>query len=257
MLQRHVQSQINTLNIKALLAYPNKASRGVFEKIGYKSMVETKHYSKVLLCEKKLFRDTKYNQRKGIRKIFQKILSAICDSIFKISDAMRFELKKRKFIIDETPITDYRNDFKSSGSFTNSLITVDKNNDFYKWRFKNLAYDKYKYFAIRDSITEYLLGFCIYQFENCSAVIIDAGFKDKISLRTLILEFSKKMRTKNVESIIIGFLGSNAFIGMLNGLLFFERKYTRSCMIYSPDGDYNSEFYKGSNWLLFDSDMDL
>lgn len=247
-LQKNLVEKIECENYEFILAFPNKASYKIFERVGYQKLGEARVYVKLIDCSRKI------NIKNRILKY---ILAKTINVSLNIIDYLHgLTLNKNYTLeyIDNFELCDLSMVPDNSG-----LFLLNKDKSYLNWRYVYYKGYDYKIVCLKDGSTGVSKGYCVYFIKDGIVNIVDIFVANNMSyIKEIIIRLANNLRSSNVFTISVMYLGRKEVINTLNQCQFVERADVRNCYIYfnKNDMDY-SVFMDVSKWTLFDADMDL
>jgi len=249
-LQKEIQSKIHNTKFKFIYGLPNKQSKGILLRIGYKKIGRFAHFIKPLKSE--------YQYNKYIHSFLQlKIFAKAVDFLIKsFSKENRYKTTLKYSIITPEYFDDRFDMFWKNVSMRSTIIG-ERTSFFLNWRYIQSPEKKYKIFCLLDEHND-IIGYIVYFIENNMCHIRDMLFEPSTEVLSLLLaEFSRFIRMKGVGSISVHYLGGSLLEKKLREFNFLPIKNEMDLIIYSPNmADTNDLFIK-ENWHFFAGDTDV
>ena len=249
-LQRVLSQNGDTKEFDFLFAFPNRASKGLFQRVGYKVVGYPSTWVKVLKSEYKLIQIFK-------NKVIAKIGAFFLDTGMKLLEYFQ----KPKFKGVEIQIlnrSDKRFDLLWLHAKDNYKIIGEKDAAYLTWRYKKWLAHQYQFFCLVDKEKQNLLGYIAYTSSDHQIIIGDFFALDQNKTAQLLLfQFVKQMRNNGFYAISMLYFGNKAFKKYIKRFGFWEQPTDRPCMIFTNNHLIKQELLQENNWFLFDADMDL
>jgi len=233
-----------------LLGFPNKKSKPLFQRCGYKEIGKYYRWSKVLRFDKKLKKVIKSN-------ILSKVASIVINfGLMLINGEFIFKISHKS---GEYTLEKYRGNSLLGNKYSNSLDDIDnfggRDDNYVLWRYSRHA-DKLNYdiYSIQKSGTE--IGYLVSAIEGDTVVIHDISPLPVEDFKFVLMKFTSIARRLNVDTISIGFFGSkNRQIALRK--LNFVRRESRSVIFYSENDALINKLLNEDRWYLMNGDVDL
>jgi hypothetical protein len=249
-LQKEIKSKIHDTKFKFIYGLPNKQSKGILLRIGYKKIGRFTHFIKPLKSE--------YQNNKYIHSFLQfKIFARAVDIFIKsFAREKRFKTTLKYSIITPEYFDDRFDVFWKNVSRHFTLIG-ERTSFFLNWRYIQSPAKKYKIFCLLDEHKD-IIGYIVYFLENNMCHTMDMLFEPSTEVLSLLLaEFSRFVRMKGVGSISVDYLGSSLLEEKLKEFNFLPIKNEMDLIIYSPNMADNSDLLNKENWHFFAGDNDV
>jgi len=250
-LQKEIQKSIKKNKFKFIYGTPNKLSRKLFFRIGYQEIGKYKRYVKIL--------KTEYVPKEYLPKSLRfKIPSKIIDLIIKIISYENRYKKKSEYYIENLKYFDKRFDSFWKKVLNQYNIIGERTSNFLNWRYIKSPSQNYKIFCISNKKKE-ISGYIVYYFNDNICHIVDILYeKSEDILKTLLAEFIINVKTKNIGSIVVRYLGDSFLEDKLKKFNFFEnKKEDANVMIYGDFLSSKSDLLNGNNWHFLTGDSDV
>lgn len=254
-LQKTMIAQSMDSGFDLIIGFPNKASRGVLTRAGYRVLGEAQNRVKMLKTENKIARFLKI-------KTIAKLISIFVDSLLFLIDTLLI-LRNRGYIFrtEIRDVCDNRFDELWERAKEHYFITGEKTSSYLNWRYSGNVLNRNRYFCLFDNNADLLRGYIVYSVRDnvvniCEMCVEDDG---RI-LENLILMFAKFMRKDGVHSISLTYLSGRKFDMTLTRLIFIRRPYNRQCLIYIDDRSpwkHIDEMLDKNLWFLMDGELDI
>jgi len=250
-LQREIQSRVNDIGISFIYGVPNDRARTFFLRIGYKEIGKFKRHVKLIKTEKV--------PNEYLPPILQhRIVSKAVDPVISITSKERLYKKNDKYAVEMPEYFDDRFDTfwqETSKQFT---IIGERTTQFLNWRFKQPSGQRYDIFCIVDE-NKGLAGYIVYCMKENICYVVDMLFKSsEEAITSLLTEFTRHIKTKEVGAIVIRYLGNRLLEKKLKEFNFFmTKKEDANVVIYSPSISSESHLLDEKNWHFFIGDSDV
>jgi len=249
-LQREIQSKIHNTGFRFIYGLPNKQSKGILLRIGYKKIGRFTHFIKPLKSE--------YQDKKYIHSFLQlKIFAGAVDILIKsFSKENRYKTTLKYSII--TPeYFDERFDVFWKNVSKYFTIIGERTSFFLNWRYIQAPAKKYKIFCLLNEHKE-IIGYIVYFLENNMCHIMDMLYDPSTEvLCPLLAEFSRFIQKKGAGSISVDYLGGELLEKRLREFNFLPLNNETDLIIYCPDAADNSPLHNKENWHFFAGDNDV
>ena len=249
-LQKEIRSKIHDTKFKFIYGLPNKQSKNIFLRLGYKKIGRFTHFVKPLKSE--------YQYNKYIYSFLQlKIFARAVDFLIKsFSKENRYKTTLKYSIITPEYFDDRFDMFWKNVS-KHSTIIGERTSIFLNWRYIQSPEKKYKIFCLLDEHND-IIGYIVYFIENNMCHIRDMLFEPSTEVLSLLLaEFSRFIRMKGVGSISVHYLGGSLLEKKLREFNFLPIKNETDLIIYSPDIADNTDLLNKENWHFLAGDNDV
>lgn len=252
-LQRANFSEDNSSEFDIIIAFPNQAAKGPFLRVGCKALGEASLFTKVLKSENKIARYINI-------PVLTKSIGFILDQLLRLFDKMRVFAKPSNWHAETVDAFDERFD-AFWNEVRNYKIIAERSSDYLNWRYARCKGIQYKVFCLSEKGSKTLKGYIVYFLHNNVANIEDmfAVNMDRTWLY-LLYEFSEHMRKEGVVSICFSYFGNALFKELFHKLNFFEKKETRTVLLYinsNSSESFRNMALNPNNWSLFEGDLDL
>lgn len=253
-LQRVNFSEDNSSEFDIIIAFPNQAARGPFFRVGCKTLGKASLFTKVLKSENKIARHINI-------PVLTKSIGFILDQLLRLFDKMRVFAKPSDWHTETVDAFDERFDAFWNEVRGNYKIIAERSSHYLNWRYTNCKALEYRVFCLSQRGSGTLKGYIVYSLHNNVANIEDmfAIDMDKTWLY-LLYEFSEHMRKEGVVSICCSYFGNTLFKELFHKLNFFEKKETRTVLLYinsNSSESFRNMALNPNNWSLFEGDLDL
>jgi len=249
-LQREIQSKIHNTGFRFIYGLPNKQSKGILLRIGYKKIGRFTHFIKPLKSE--------YQDKKYIHSFLQlKIFAGAVDILIKsFSKENRYKTTLKYSII--TPeYFDERFDVFWKNVSKYFTIIGERTSFFLNWRYIQAPAKKYKIFCLLNEHKD-IIGYIVYFLENNMCHIMDMLYDPSTEvLCPLLAEFSRFIQKKGAGSISVDYLGGELLEKRLREFNFLPLNNETDLIIYCPDAADNSPLHNKENWHFFAGDNDV
>lgn len=249
-LQKEIQSKIHNTGFRFIYGLPNKQSKGILLRIGYKKIGRFTHFIKPLKSE---YQDNKYLHSFLQLKIFAGAVDILIKSFSKEN---RYKTTLKYSIITPEYFDDRFDVFWKNVS-KHFTIIGERTSFFLNWRYIQAPAKKYKIFCLLDEHKD-IIGYIVYFLENNMCHIMDMLFDPSTEvLCPLLAEFSRFIQKKGVGSISVDYLGGELLEKRLREFNFLPLNNETDLIIYSPDTEDNSILHNKENWHFFAGDNDV
>ncbi|QTA79102.1 acyl-transferase domain-containing protein [Desulfonema limicola] len=242
---------VENKNIRALYAHPNDKMKLIHEKAGHLCIGEMRRYVKLLRADRQIHRLIKNPFFSKTLSLCANFLLRTADGFHKIDRQYPVEILKNEFFGKEYDDLFY----EISKYYT---ITGDRTQGYLNWRYAINPLYQTERITIRKNGK--LAGYIIYLIEDNIAVVKDIlCVPDKKILKTLLGQFIKLMRKKNIDSISAGIMDKNPVIEQLKKTGFKLRPEEKSSVYaYAKKGDIIEPVWsQGTNWYMTVGDRDV
>ena len=248
-IQRKLTASIEDFGFAFIFAFPNKAGRGVFTRVGYEQIGIGHRYVKLLTSKREI-------KKRITSSFWAQVLAYIVDPLFFIEDYLKSLPARRKYqtvIMDDFSQLDHH---QIIAPVINNQIIGDKSLDYLRWRYKDCSY---QVFSLNEKKSDKVSTFLIFSVRNDVVSIIDIVGDGK-ALMELLQLFAMEMRRRGGGSITTQLMVNPLFVNRLKKLRFFERENDRPC--YACFNSKITEIQKekilcSNHWFIFESDMDI
>lgn len=252
-IERAVGSLVGESGPEFVFAYPNKDSRAIFLRVGYKAVGKSRDYVKLLKTAHKLKKYLKF-------EVLSKTVGFCLDAAFLLIDSIRFFLAPRDIAFESGKIFDKRFDELWEKAKRNYPISGEKSSAYLNWRYAKCLNQEYRILCLTNKEKNEIKAYAVYYIENKVAIIADLFSDNEGNLHNLILGLSRHLRKYRVNSISIGYMGKTSTDRILKKLLFVQRESHRECMLLlnkdiSPE--FRNTLFEEENWFVFEGEMDL
>ena len=255
MIQRRITKLLQTSPIDFLFAFPNQMALASFLRAGYRKLGTVETYVKLIRMEGKLTKILKFG-------ILSRIAAFPLDALHRFYDAVRRLSYRNRYAAEIQQQPDDRFEELVHHARRQHPILFEKNKSAFTWRYTDMPGFDHRIFALTDNHTGELAGCLAFSIENRVALIKDIILRDTdVHLNPLMLHFFSAIRKgKNVDSIMICYIGDKRFLKQLEQLLFVRRTTDRHCLIHfhkDISDDVKQTIGSPENWFLFEGDMDI
>lgn len=249
-LQKEIITKIHDTGFTCIYGLPNKQSKGILLRLGYKKIGRFTHFIKPLKSE--------YQSNKYLHSFLEvKIVAKAVDILIKnFSKENRYTTPLTYSVITPEYFDDRFDVFwkKVSEHFT---IIGERTSSFLTWRYMQYPAKKYAIFCLLDEQKD-IIAYCVYLLENNMCYIMDMLSKPEAEvLRSLIAEFSRFIRMKGAGSISVDYLGAGFLEEKLREFNFLPVENEADLIIYSPDTVDSNCILNKENWHFFAGDNDV
>ncbi len=249
-LQREIQSKIPDTGFRFIYGLPNKQSKGILLRIGYRKVGRFTHFIKPLKSE---YQDNKYLHSFLQLKIFA---GAVDIFIKSFSKENRYTTSLNYSIITPEYFDDRFDVFWKNVS-RHFIIIGERTSSFLNWRYIQAPAKKYKIFCLLDEHKK-IIGYTVYFIENNMCHIMDMLYEpSKEVICSLLAEFSRFIQKKGVGSISVDYLGGCLLEKKLREFNFLPINNETDLVIYSPDIAEDIDLLNKENWHFFAGDNDV
>ena len=253
-LQKANFSDDNASEFDIIIAFPNKAAKGPFLRVGCKSLGEASLFTKVLKSETKLAHYINI-------PLLTKSTAFILDQVLRFFDKMRVVSKPSNWYAEHVSAFDERFDAFWNEVRENYKIIADRNSHYLNWRYTNCKGVEYRVFCLSQKGSGPLKGYIVYFLYNNVANIEDMfAVKMDRTWLYLLYEFSEYMRKEGLASICFSYFGNPLLKELFRKLNFFEKKETRTVLLHISKKSlesFRNMAFNPNNWSLFEGDLDL
>ncbi|HBU69110.1 MAG TPA: hypothetical protein DEE98_01870 [Elusimicrobia bacterium] len=252
-LQRSVVEGIAEVGYSFVFAYPNKASRGVFTRAGYRVVGEAGNWVKLLDSEGKLSGYVK-------NKTLVKLIAAVVNRILEIQDRSRAAFVSNNEICETLDRADERFDALWENTEKNCRVLGTKSSSYLNWRYSDYPTGEFRYFCLFDGEKRDIKAFVVFTIRDNIATVMEMNAVEPKTTRRILLNFSLAMRMMKASSISISYLGNKQFVKEIEHINFIRRPYARTCMIFidkAVPAETALLLSDEKSWFLFDAEMDL
>jgi len=249
-IQKEIRSKIEDTGFKFVYGLPNRQSKGILLRIGYKKIGRFTHFIKPLKSE--------YQSNTYFHPFLQFRLFAMAVDILIQSFAKENRYTTRiKYSVTTPEYFDDRFDVFWKNVSKQFTIIGERSSVFLNWRYIQSPAKKYKIFCLLGENKE-IIGYIVYFLENNMCYIMDMVCDPSTNVVSpLIAEFSQYIRMKGAGSISVDYLGSSVFEKKLREFNFLPIKNEMDLVIYSPDMTDNDGLFNKENWHFFAGDNDV
>ncbi len=248
-LQRSLIQQIRKQNIPLIFGFPLPAAQLILRRVGYQDLGIRERWVKPLysyhILKKEIF-----------SQYLTKIITNMIDVGIRIKSKEIFYRRPKGIQINENLVFDKRFDILWNEASNQFNVIGERTSEYLQWRFKQ-APNKYKLFSLENKNCK-LIAYIIYRKNGRLVSIEDMFFLNIKSLKMLLIEFTRAMRSAGIYSLTFFYLGSQKISKTLNALGFFKRPEESKVLIYINDGVISGkegvEDYK--QWFITNADKD-
>lgn len=237
-------------NVKFLMAFPNRKSKPVFMRCGYKELGKSYRWSKVLRFEKKL------EDKVGV-KLVAKMVGFVIDSMVKLLSKEflhKFKLPSDRCYLIPATVDEWQEKGEAD-VHADVSIYGRRAGDYLKWRYADSADAlSYSILSIRKKGRE--IGYVVYSLGDGVVSLHDIPPLSLAEFESVLVAFFGHARSLKAESISIGFLGDEKYQNILKKLYFIKRE-PRSVMLHCDDKILLSQLMDEQKWYLMDGDVDI
>jgi hypothetical protein len=249
-LQKEIQSKIPDTGFKFIYGLPNKYSKGILLRLGYKKVGRFEHFVKPLKSE--------YRSDNYIHPFLQlKIFGGVADILIKSFAKENRYKTLLKYSIATPESFDERFDVFWKNVSKHFTIIGERTSIFLDWRYIKSPVKKYKIFCLLNEQKD-IIGYVVYFFEKNMCHIMDMLYEPSAEvISSLLAEFSRFIRSTGAGSISVDYLGGSLFERKLREFNFFSIKNETDLIIYCPDMTGNTDLFDKENWHFFAGDNDV
>lgn len=249
-IQRQIQHEVNNGEYEFVYGVPNKLSKMLFLKIGYKEVGKFRQYVKILKID---FMPKEYLPSILHYKFFAKMGNIY----FKlISREKRY--RSNNYSVETPDAFDKRFDALWKKVEEQHEIVGKRKSKFLNWRYNKSSLYDYKIFCIADEKKE-IVGYVVYFVKDNICHIVDMLFvKSDEVINSLLFEFVRFMRKDKIGSIAVRYLGNSYLKEKLkkHKFLVTKKEELNGVFICSKN---NSKFdlLNEEKWHFFEGDNDV
>jgi len=250
-LQKEILSRARDAGFSFIYGVPNELSRAFFLRIGYIEIGKFKRYIKPIKTEKV--------SKEYLPQILQhKIVLKMADLVTSIISKEQRYTKNDKYAVEMPEYFDERFDALWKDISKQFIIIGERTAQFLNWRFKQPSAQRYDIFCIVDENKE-LAGYIVYCIKENICHVADMLFKSsEETIISLLAEFTRHIKTKDVGAIVIRYLGNELFQKKLKEFNFFmTKKDNAMVMLYDAGLPSESCLLDENNWHFFTGDSDV
>lgn len=238
-----------------LLVWPDKASIGLFRRVGYTTLGETERWVKVL-------RPERYAEDINNSKLVVMISRMASKGLEVVDQAFRApylrELWGTRTEVLDRP--DARFDALWSEARQSYLLCEAKTASYLSWRYCQKPLQPNRFFCLFDK-NDSLLGYVVFTVEDNVACVEDLFARDAGRMtECLLVEFIQTMHNEGMTAISVVFLWNEQLAAQLKRLFFLRREQLNPLLVYF-DPEAPAQLREGvlssRDWLLFDGGMDI
>ena len=253
-LQKTILDAVKNSEIDLILVSPGQAAKGVFARIGYEILGESKKYSKTLKIGPKI--DHHINI-----PMLSRMVSIFLDRALWLIDIIKLFPRAKGTDIEILSECDERfNSLWEKGKSSYHIIG-ERSASYLNWRFIRHNKNQNRIFCIKNKTDHSLKGYIIFNVKDNIATIVDLfTINEKNILTYLLLKFSFLMRKQHVNVVQTSFLGSVSFKKYLKKAMFIERGVDRLSMLFIGEKlseGHKTQIFDSDNWYLFKDEIDL
>ena len=241
-----------------LLVRPDKASFGLFRRVGYRKIAASERWVKVL-------RPERYAEDINNSPLIVALSRLAARGLHLLDFGLRAPLlrevmRTRTEILDDV---DPRFDALWTEARANYPLAEVRSSAYLGWRFGRLPGQSHRFFCLVDKQTDRLLGYVAFTVENNSACISDLFAVDRDRMMdTLLVQFIGAMHRERLSAISVVFLPNQLLRSKLKRLFFLKREDFRPILLFQhPDSSEHLQRGLPSaaahDWVLFDGGMDI
>jgi len=247
-LQKEITSKIQSTGFSFIYGLPNKQSRGILLKLGYKKIGRFAHFIKPLKSE--------YQDNKFFHPLLEvKIFAWFADIVLKIFSKENRYRTPLKYSVITPEYFDERFDVfwkKVSLHFT---IIGERTSSFLNWRYIQAPAKKYHLFCLLDEHQD-ITGYVVYFAENNMCHIMDMLCEPSTEVtRLLLAEFSRFIRKKEMGSLSVDYLGGSSLENTLREFNFLPIENEADLIIFGTGLD--PALLDKENWHFLAGDNDV
>jgi len=252
-LQKTISENYRSDGYEFILGFPNRASHGIFNRIGYRELGVPKRYVKVLKTDVRLKSVIK-------NRFLARALGVVADSLWMGLCWVGMKTMSGGFTYRLLDQCDHKFDALWTKVRQEFPITGEKTAEYLNWRYTNNTSYEYYFFCIFADNGKELLGYIVYRVADGVAVVADMLFvRRRRVLACLLMGFSLEMRNRGVHSVVITYLGSNILRSGFRLAGFILRKTEpRAVFLKGEFSDtVQRDILDANRWYLFDEEVDL
>jgi len=249
-LQREIQSKITDTGFRIIYGLPNKHSKGILLKIGYKKIGRFSHFIKPLKSE--------YKDNKHLHSLLRlKIFAGAVDILIKgFSKENRYKTPLKYSVITPDHFDERFDAFWNTVS-RHFTIIGERTSVFLNWRYLESPVREYKIFCLVNEQND-IIGYIVYFLENNMCHITDMLFEPSAEIiSSLLAEFSRFMQKKGAGSISVDYLGGCLLEKKLREFNFLPINSEADLIIYGPGTAVTIDLLNKENWHFFAGDNDV
>lgn len=250
-LQKTAVAHCSERTFSVLYGLPNKQSRSVLLRAGYRTVADVYRMTKPL-------RSWYYLSRRIEMPFITRALSRSVDVVFRLlswKDSSRHET----YALETPPAFDARFDELWNKASTHFTVIGERSSSYLNWRYRSSPHETYSIFSLVRKDTRSLLGYIVYHTNENKANIADLLSLDLDStLDTLLSAFISHLRKSFVDSVSVSYAGTRLFLKKLLNYGFFIRDREGKVVVYAPaDVAAHAIVLNEENWYLLSGDNDI
>ena len=252
-IQRTLAETSTQQGFPIIIAFPNFAGKGVFQRVGYKLLGEASFWIKPLRTKDILGKKLKSG-------IVAALVAPFVDSYFRMRDAILFRIATKPYTVQLQQSADVRFDELWQRARSGYHTTLTRSSRYINWRYTTHPVEKYELLCLFDKSEGYLCGYCVFTSSSSILSVYDVfGVRNMRTYLALLLSLADLSRARKLKAIVIGYLGDEPFDAALNKAKFVKRGGANR-YLFGYIGDPNeckTAALTGNNWFIFEGDMDI
>ena len=252
-LQRVISTQVWELGIELMFGFPNDASRGVFQRIGYQRVGGSWRGAQLIKSYSKL---RQHNYSLPVAMIAGAGMDLVCLSKNTLS-LFREQEGMRGVLLDAL---DERWELFWNRTASDLLFAGAHDLNYLRWRYQLCPGESSRYFCLLDELDS-LLGYLVFSRKGDVLMIDDIQVLEARFLRPLLARFWKEMRKTGAIVINVSVVGSTAAIDGLIRAGFVTRDTDGwAGMLTGPGVDIDLPALlekQNKNWYMGNAEIDL
>ena len=252
-MQRAISTQVWEQGIELVFGFPNAASRGVFQRIGYRNAGKSWRGAQLLRSASKL-------AQRGYSRPVAQIAGFGIDLALQMRNSLALLFKpgaKRAVVLDAP---DERWETFWSRLSPRLSFAGSRDPDYVRWRYQLCPGLQGRYFCLLDEACN-LLGYLVFSSQGGVLTINDVQVLEEQLLKPLLDRFWKEMRNSKAEVINVSLVGSRAMIDSFAGAGLVTRDSDGwAGVLVSPGMEfdlYDLLQREEVKWYLVDDEVDL
>lgn len=233
--------------------FPNAAALPVLLRVGYRRLATSRSWVKPITAN--------YKVAQYVRPRLLADAAAVVPNVW-LRAADRVRLGRRSRPGGEVlQRADERFDRLWLSARDRYAVAGERSSVYLNWRYTGFRGLKHEFFAIPADRAAALAGYVVFTRRRTKVYVADLFAHDmEDTAELLLLEFSRYLRHEGVDSIFLGYAGSPAFEARLARLGFILRPAAERHMVAigrSTTSEQDSVLFDGSQWHLFEGEMDI
>ncbi len=250
-LQRAISREVWGQGIQLMFCFPNKASRGVFQRVGYRKAGECWRGAQLLRSYPKL-------RERGYSRPAATVAGFCIDLIFYLRNTLFSE--QRGVRGELTDAADERWERFWNRILPDLQFGGAHNLDYLRWRYQHCPFGSHRFYGLFDR-NDSLLGYIIFTRQGDVLIIDDFQVLNQGLLKPLLARFWKEMQGSGATAINASVVGSASLLEHLGQSGFVARGVDGWAGLLTAPG-LETELpgvlaTTGGKWYMADAEVDL